>query len=310
MINAMEIHLNEIKKIVYSIEENENDPNEKKFIIENQPSPMVNKITPEPVIDSVEKFPELKNLVNNSNWENAVPPDLLCDENNHEDKMDRARGIRDVFYTDYSYTGKKILDFGTGYGHLVAAIAENNPEKVVGYDINNNFQIVSNEKILLTNDWTQVVSNGTYDLIFIYDVIDHVEKESPKSILEKAKSVLNQNGIIRMRCHPFISKHGGHVYNKINKSYVHLVLDKNELARLGHDFKNYPTVQVRTPLMTYNRFINDAKLKIIDQKVVSESVDDFCIKGEIAERIKKNMGITNLMIQQMGMQFIDYTLGK
>jgi len=265
-------------------------------------------IVPEVQVDNTDNIKVLRDFVNNPSWSVAVPPDLICDETNNEDKMDRARGIRDVFHPNFSYEKKKILDFGTGYGHLVQAISEKNPDIVVGYDIKDNFQIASNEKQILTTYWSEVVKKAPYDLIYIYDVIDHAENESPQEILKKAKSVLSPSGVIRMRCHPYISRHGGHTYNKINKGYVHLVLSKDELSQLGHDFKNFPTIFVTTPLMTYGKFIGEANLRIIDSKTVSEPAETFFLTGNVAERIKSNLNIKQLLIPQMGMQFVDYTL--
>jgi 2-polyprenyl-3-methyl-5-hydroxy-6-metoxy-1,4-benzoquinol methylase len=268
------------------------------------------KIVPVPVpdINNTDKIKSLRDFINNPSWAVAVPPDLICDETNNEDKMDRARGIRDIFYPNFSYAEKKILDFGTGYGHLVQAISEKNPTVVVGYDIKDNFQIASNEKQILTTSWDEVVNNAPYDLIYIYDVIDHVENESPQEILRKAKLVLSSSGVIRMRCHPYISKHGGHTYNKINKGYAHLILSKDELVQLGHDFKNFPTIFVTTPVMTYGKFISESNLRILDAKTVSEPADAFFLTGNVANRIKSNLNIKNLLIPQMGMQFLDYTL--
>jgi len=277
------------------VEEKKQDVVEKEKTVLNEPV-----ITDDP----------LKVFVDNPAWTAAVQQDLICDENNHEDKMDRARGIRDIFYPNFAFENKKILDFGTGYGHLVEAIAEKNPSFVVGYDIKDNFQISSNEKKLLTTSWDEVVKNGPYDLIYIYDVVDHVERETPQDILNKAKSVVANDGIIRMRCHPYISRHGGHVYTKINKSYVHLILTKEEMEKLGHDFKNYPTIQVTTPQRTYAKFIADVGLRIIDSKTVNEPADGFFLTGNVSDRIKMNMRIKQLLIPQMGMQFLDYTLSK
>lgn len=252
----------------------------------------------------------LRQLVANQNWGTAVPQDLICNENSHEDKMDRAKGIRDIFCTNYNFENKKILDFGTGYGHLVQTISEKKPTIAVGYDVKNEFQIANTEKTLFTTSWDEVVKNGPYDFIIIYDVIDHVINETPQQILLKAKSVLNNNGTIKMRCHPFISKHGGHVYTKINKAYAHLILTDSELKELGHSFNNYPTIKVTTPLRTYAKFISDAGLKMTDHKVINEPAHNFFLTGNMAERIKMNLKIKQLLIPQMGMQFVDYLLTK
>jgi len=297
-ITGMEVLLTKLKSQLNSIEQIEqNNSNEIKQIKKEEKQ-------------SENKCDVLKQFLDNPSWSLAVSPDLICDENNQEDKMDRARGIRDVFNADFNYDNKKILDFGTGYGHLIQALAEKNISFAAGYDIKNEFQIQSGKNTILTVSWDEIIKNAPYNLIFLYDVIDHAANETPQEILGKVKSVLADDGIIKMRCHPFISKHGGHVYNKINKAYVHLILNNEELKELGHDFKNFPTIKVTTPLRTYNKFIMDAGLKTIDQKVVNEPAESIFLSGEFAEKIKSNLKINQLFIPQMGTQFVDYVLSK
>lgn len=289
----------------------------------NQLKVKIDTLLPEERSVSVAQVPQTSNLSDqdkinilkkfvyeNPSWSEAVPSDLICDENSYEDKMDRAHGIRDVFYPNFSFENKKILDFGTGYGHLVQSIVEKNPAFVVGYDILNDFQVGSTDKSLLTTSWDEVVNNGPYDLIYLYDVIDHVENEQPHEILIRAKSILKEDGVIRMRAHPFISKHGGHTYTKVNRGYAHLILTKEELSVLGHNFKNYPTIFVTTPVKTYNEFINKAGLRNADQKTITEPADSWYLTGSAANRIRVNLKINNLLIPQMAMQFLDFTLTK
>lgn len=318
----------ELLDIITNIESNLNLMKEKLAVFVESVIPEKQKIVeetkvvevPEPTkVPEATKVPDekkpvisdaLRQLVENPTWGKAVEQDLICNENSHEDKMDRAKGIRDIFCTNFNFENKKILDFGTGYGHLVQAISEKNPTIAVGYDVKNEFQIASTEKTLFSTSWDEVVKNGPYDFIIIYDVIDHVVNETPQQILMKAKSVLNNNGTIRMRCHPFISRHGGHVYTKINKAYAHLILTESELKELGHNFNNYPTVKVTTPLRTYAKFISDAGLKMVDHKLINEPAHNFFLTGTMADRIKMNLKIKQLLIPQMGMQFVDYTLAK
>ncbi len=306
LVSEIEVLLNQLKSKISIIIEPESQP------VQTKENPVVEepKVTTVPHVSEPTVNDALRQFVAKTEWMTAVPPDLICDENNYEDKMDRARGIRDIFNPSYNYQDRKVLDFGTGYGHLVQAISEKNATFVVGYDVKNEFQIASSEKSLLTNTWDDVVKNGPYNLVFIYDVLDHAVNETPQDILMKAKSVLANDGQIRMRCHPFISRHGGHVYTKINKAYAHIILTENELKELGHDFKNFPTIKVTTPLKTYNKFIEDAGLKIVDQKTVNEPADSLFLSGNFADRIKMILKIKQLLIPQMGMQFVDYTLSK
>jgi|LakMenE01Jun11ns_1017448.scaffolds.fasta_scaffold9956826_12 2-polyprenyl-3-methyl-5-hydroxy-6-metoxy-1,4-benzoquinol methylase len=307
LVNSIQDKLNDLKVKIDSLPNDQNFMNLKNENVSIVQQTIVQQTIQQQAID-VQK--QLEDFISNPQWVAAVPPDLMCDENNNEDKMERARGIRDIFYPNYSFENKRILDFGAGYGHLVKAVSENNPAIVVGYDIKNDFQIDSNDKMKFTTSWDDVLKNGPYDLIYIYDVIDHIVDDRPEQFLSKVRLLLSDNGVARMRCHPFIGRHGGHAYTKVNKSYAHLALTKEELIALGCDLKNYPTLKVLTPIMTYNKFIVSSGLKIIDQKTISEPAEKFFLEGDVGNKIKVNLNIKNLLIPQMSIQFCDYTLTK
>ena len=98
-MESIKLKLNELESKINLIEEIQPAVATAQPIPEPTPEP-----TPEPVVDPL--LP-LKNFVNLPEWVEAVPPDLICDETSHEDKMDRARGIRDIFYSGYAFEGKK-----------------------------------------------------------------------------------------------------------------------------------------------------------------------------------------------------------
>lgn len=118
LMEKVESSLTELKSKLQNIVEQEQPQQvEEKIVVETK----IQEIThvDEPTVNDA-----LRQFVANPAWIPAVPPDLICDENSYEDKMDRARGIRDIFNPSFNYEGKKVLDLGTGYGHLVQAISE------------------------------------------------------------------------------------------------------------------------------------------------------------------------------------------
>jgi SAM-dependent methyltransferase len=262
------------------------------------------------------QFDNLKTLLDSSEWPNAVFEVQIADENCEGDKKERAEGIVDIILP--SLDQKKFLDFGCGEGH-VAKYAAKNANLSIGYETekNPNSQLEwenKKENFLLTMDFEKVKKEGPYDIILIYDVLDHSKEESMTKVLEKAKSVLLDEGNIYLRCHPWVSRHGGHAYRKINKAFVHLVFTEDELEKIGLEleFNN----KVLYPLATYLKAIEDAGLtKINEEEIDFQDVEPFFSENPIVKRrILKAFGINEWgntrPAFQMSQCFVDYVLKK
>jgi hypothetical protein len=160
-----------------------------------------------------------------------------------------------------------------------------------------------------TDNWDTVVASGPYDIILMYDIIDHVENETPIEILAKARSVLSPQGKIYMRCHPWVSRHGCHYHHELNKAFVHLVFTEEELKKLGTFHFAEKNIGVTYPLKTYETFANQAGLKILQKRNVPEKVEPFFKIPKIAERIMQNTKTAEFPEFQMGLSFLDLQLG-
>jgi len=265
--------------------------------------------------DSIIDFENLKLLLNSEEWPRAVSTAQIADENLEKEKKERAEGIVDIMLS-YSLENKKFLDLGCGEGHIAKHISDR-AEVSVGYDLDNSkskFKWESKEnKMLLTTNFEKVKSEGPYDIILIYDVLDHVEEETMKSLLEKAKSVLTEEGRIYLRCHPWSGRHGGHLY-KINKAFVHLVFTNEELKKMNIDqgFNR----KIIAPIETYNNAIDEAGLSRIEEEVdFQEPEPFFSVNKIIWKRILKAFKNElewekDNIIFQMSHSFVDYVLVK
>ena len=213
---------------------------------------------------------------------------------------------------DENLKGLKFLDYGCGEGHCAHLSADYETTLSVGYDRSthenwNNFASKPNLKI--TNIFQEVQDNGPYDVIILFDVIDHLEGESPTQVLSKLKSILSPTGKIYMRCHPFTSRHATHLYHDINKAYVHLVFTPEELKSLVPNSKfEEKNLGVTYPIRTYDNYIGEAGLKIVNRRDVKETPEEFFKIPKIAERIKKNTNMSEFPEFQMSLQFLDYKL--
>jgi len=231
-------------------------------------------------------FEKLKILLESEDWPEAVPEFQITDESSESDKDERAETIADLFVQ--LSPGKKFLDFGCGEGHVAKHVSKSN--LAVGYDIyppkiQSSPWDVKSDSLILTSDFGTVRSNAPYDEILIYDVLDHAE--DPVKVLEMAKSVLSENGLIRVRCHPWCSRHGGHLYRKINKAFVHLVFSESELSKMGIDCDKTITKKVIYPIATYEKYISQANLSKVSMEVDNQEPEAFFSDNPlVAERIK------------------------
>lgn len=266
-----------------------------------------------PLVEEKE-FDMLKRLLDSDKWPSAVFQSQIADENSETDKRERAEGISDILLPPLQ--GKKFLDFGCGEGH----IAEYNSkiaELSVGYDIKKSTKSLFDweelkEKLLLTTDFAKVQAEGPYDVILIYDVLDHVENESMEDVLSKAKSVLSPNGNVYLRCHPWSSRHGSHLYRKMNKAFLHLVFNDEELRTLGLEIE--PNQKVLYPIRTYFNAIESAGLeKQSEPEIDTQEVESFFSENPLVRsRILKTFNLNQWKDEepkfQLSQCFLDYIL--
>lgn len=254
----------------------------------------------------------LRMLTKSKKWPLAVPDELICGED-EDQKLARASGIlNDFIQTDLS--DKKLLDFGCGEGHVPFVAANLAGVKLaIGYDILkqwNTFEHTPNLKF--SNDFEEISNNGPYDAILINDVIDHTDE----NILTKAKELLNFKGRIYLRCHPWTSRHGTHLYKQLNKAYLHLVFTSDELYSMG--LKETPARKILDPIPEYKKLIEEAGLSITKENIISQPIEIFfthepSILKRIKEQWKKsnNEGFaagTEFPREILEIQFVDFIL--
>jgi 2-polyprenyl-3-methyl-5-hydroxy-6-metoxy-1,4-benzoquinol methylase len=261
------------------------------------------------------EFEELKKLLESEEWPEAVLDFQIVDESSEEEKMDRAEGIVDILI-DENLENKKFLDFGCGEGHMTK-YASKEAAISIGFDINKSKKSKFNwekleEKMLLTTDIKKVEQQAPYDIILIYDVLDHTE--NPIEVLNKAKSLLSENGKIYLRTHPWCGRHGGHLYRQKNKAFVHVVFSDDELKKLGLNYEE-KTNKVKFPIADYElNFIKESQLKIQSKDVENQDVEDFFEKNPIiSKRLKKIIeveGGKTFPKFQLSQCFHDYVLKR
>ena len=250
-------------------------------------------------------FEALKDLLGSGQWPQAAPDFLICEESD-KDKYERAEGI--LAYMGQDIKGKKFLDFGCGEGHVAQKAVELGAESAIGYDTKQLGGLTWDSQTgncLLTTDIEKAKAGGPYDLILLYDVLDH--SEDPVNILATARDMLAPQGRIYVRCHPISSRHATHLYKKINKVYIHLVFTDDELKQLGYE----NDIKQRTyfPQVDNNRWFGQAKLKAISHDCVRSDIDPFFKQNEMVKsRIMRPPYNRGFPDHQLGQVFNDYVL--
>jgi 2-polyprenyl-3-methyl-5-hydroxy-6-metoxy-1,4-benzoquinol methylase len=233
----------------------------------------------------------LLRLINSKDWPKAVDPNLICDSEGRY--ITRARKIID-FYLDCDLRGKKFLDFGCGKGRVWEVAKEYGPELSIGYDIE-------------TGGLDEVQAAGPYDIVLLYDVIDHVIESTPTELLSQIKNnLLAPDGRIFMRCHPWVSRNATHVFRTFNKAYAHLFIGETTLKTMGYD--PLPTIKTLTPEDHYSKLVKDSGLEVERETVVKQRLEEFFMQDPMASCFREQFQSSKTPVHQIEHQYIDLIL--
>lgn len=239
-------------------------------------------------------------LLGTSLWPKAVNENLIVGDEDAKKQSVRARSIVRSFITD-GVEGKKFLDFGSGTASCKNAAAEAGAEKSVAYDLKPSAGV--------SQDWQGMRVSGPYDIILMYDVIDHLvdsdgnllDVDKIPAVLKNVKSVLAEGGKIFARCHPWTSRHGTHCYLKTNKAYAHYVNDESD---------GLPTIKITAPVSTYENIFKTAGLKIVSKNIIEQTVESLFETPAFRNTFQGHFAQNNSWMYRkvMSFTFIDFVL--
>lgn len=249
-------------------------------------------------------------LLKSDQWPEAVPAFLICDETDN-DKFERAEGIID--YLGMDLTGKKVLDFGCGEGH-VALKASETANFVVGYDILPPVK-ESTSNCLLTCKSIDIEKNGPYDVVILYDVLDHIKdsipsESGPVTVLKYIKQFCHKDTKLYVRCHSWMSRHGSHLYKRLNKAYAHLYFSEEDLRKMGvkMDFVR----KYCFPVNEQTNWFKQATFTKISEDIVKNFIEFFFQKPELKfDDVQFDKNFEGKFPEwQMSQSFNDYVLKR
>lgn len=109
-------------------------------------------------------------------------------------------------------------------------------ELMIDIDLSNlNFWDYSNITSKISHEYGCFYDeNKKFDVILLFDVIDHVQ--DPYKLIKIIKEKLSKKGHLFVRCHPWEARDADH--NPNNKAYFHLLKKNNYLHHNKVDYKN------------------------------------------------------------------------
>ncbi len=224
-------------------------------------------------------FDELKDLL--KKWPKAVDKDLICNVADEQQKSERSKNIVNQFILT-NLEGKKFLDYGCGEGHSVSHAINAGAISAVGYDtVASGSQTWDAAESSLSTDFNKIIEKGPFDVILMYDVLDHVE--NPGECLKNIKQVCHKDTVIWVMVHPWCSRHGTHLYHKFNYAFAHLAFSKEELASLGVE-ANDLSQKIVKPIATYKHWFTTNGFKIKKHEIIRDPVEAFFKNNHIVRK--------------------------
>lgn len=253
-------------------------------------------------------------LIDGHSWPEAISSDLLCDKDDEEEKIIRAEAIFDMT-VETNIEDKRFLDYGCAEGYMVQSACDRNASLAVGYDINpSQFKAIQNLRLKLTSNRNDLENKG-YDVILAHDVVDHAD--DPSEVIRHIASLLSPGGTVHMVCHPWVGRHGGHLYRKFNKAYAHLWFDYPDLKARG--LLGEQVSQIITPRKKYKEWFESAGLIVKAEDVIysDSAIEDYLRTPEVwkhltrhfdDERKKNHFLDDNAIAKILEIDYINYTL--
>jgi len=232
------------------------------------------------------------------NWPDAVPGFLISEPTPSGIKK-RAKAVLDMCDLT-NLKGRHFLDFGCGDASIVKEAKKRKADTATGFDIVEDWK--ESEDVILTSNYS-LLKQGYYNTILLYDVLDHAE--NPTQIIKQVRELVADKGEVKVRCHPFTSKHANHVYRTFNKAYSHFFLSTEALK----DHNPLPVYRMTgvIPTEQYKKWFNENGFEIKKEQIDRQSPDPICLKNIPREAIK---AIINHEDYQdiLQIQFVDYTI--
>ena len=158
----------------------------------------------------------------------------------------------------------------------------------------------------MTTDKAIISAKAPFTIISVYDVIDHIEQqEDAIKAMRQVRAVSDKDTVIRVRCHPWTSRHGAHLYHSINKAFAHILLSDAELQK----HMTEPVRKVTRPLAEYKTIFESAGLQIESMRKSETALEPLFQTPELVAAFEKKLGHNQKWQQSvLPITFVDFVL--
>jgi hypothetical protein len=236
----------------------------------------------------------LNDFILSSNMPQAVDPTLIVKSD--DDTRIRAKNIINYMIKE-DISSRKFIDYGCGRGFCVGAASEKTA-KAFGYDVT-----LSPNRSMITSSREYIKECAPYDVMLVYDVIDHIRAKDLNYNIDFIKSIITKNSRIYVRVHPYTSRHGAHSYMTHNKAFLHLFIDSNVAAENKVMIDN--ALLVKDPKNYYDNLFRSHGFDVISKDLIMTPVES--IFRYLIPFIS-DYGSVEQYMEAMSIDFIDYVL--
>lgn len=190
-----------------------------------------------------------------------------------------------------------VLDVGCGYGSL-ASILINKGIKVYGTETDNKKLKIAKQKLnnknltlKLVKDEKLPFKNNYFDVVFLFDVIEHVK--NPGLMMREVKRVLKKDGLLYVEFTPYYSLAGHHLYD-YTLLPIHLYKSKEGIKNIIYSRNINKTFDSD---YYFELFLQLNKLKISDFQLLTSGLkkieESHILK--YPDKLKINLSILNIL---------------
>ena len=279
--------------------------------------------------EMVAKYEELQPLINKAqkilskgykNWPKAKPEHQLPKNMGKWELMFDA--LNRASHISVDTTNKKVLLIGCDDPYLPDHYAAE-ANIVISYNRKTQWANFTKNKdnLIFTDNIQDTYFKAPYDLVIYWDILDHYFEDyvtqkyelsdmldiNQRNFLEIGKQLLRPEGKMFIRCHPWYSRHGGHLDNNI--AYNHLLIEDEEYYHLQEN-QDLITHRICDPVGYYKRLINSINPSNIESSIVKNRPESEIINALITN-IKPSWPVNisdDDLLSTLSIEYIDFLL--
>lgn len=201
--------------------------------------------------------------------------------------------------------GRPILDYGCGEGFIVRALNLMG-RSCVGFDKRRSDEWLK-LRIRAFDAIEDVKNYSPFNMVFLYDVLDHMPVVEMIRSLSEIKSILADKSQVFLRVHPFTSRNGAHFL--LDRAFIHLMLSTDEIDRLR--IERQDVAMIVDPFHFYDELFGLLGFTIVKKIVHQTSVEDFISRSYLGRIRDIHFNITDSddhIKEILSVDFIDFWL--